>query len=274
MKRAPAPGASTENDPDLLIPDARLAGRPLLLFFDVDGTLAPIAPQPTLARVPDSTRRTLAALVAMPAVIVGLVSGRAARDAKRLVGVEGVWTVGNHGAELIAPNGDVTVDPDVSRYAESMARTAQSLEPLLSPIAGVVLENKTWTLSVHYRAADERVLPGLREIVEDVAEKHGLRVTDGKKVIEIRPPIRIDKGTAIEQLTQNLGGLASDASVLFAGDDVTDEDAFRFLREHHPHAVTICIGHGADTAAEFTLRNTEQLRALLERIVRAGGRGQ
>jgi trehalose-phosphatase len=274
MKRAPATGATTKNDPELLIPAARLAGRPLLLFFDVDGTLAPIAPQPTLARVPDTTRRLLAALVAMPAVIVGLVSGRAAHDAKRLVGVEGVWTVGNHGAEMIAPNGDVTVDPDVSRYAESMARTAQRLEPLLSPIAGVVLENKTWTLSVHYRAADERVLPRLRALVDGVAAQHGLRVTEGKKVLEIRPPIRVDKGTAIERLARDLGGLTDDASVLFAGDDVTDEDAFRFLRQHHPHAVTICIGEGDNTAAEFTLRSTEQLRALLERIARVAAAGQ
>ena len=274
MKRAPATGASTENDPDLLIPAARLAGRPLLLFFDVDGTLAPIAPQPTLARVPDTTRRLLAALVAMPAVIVGLVSGRAAHDAFRLVGVEGVWTVGNHGAEIIAPNGDITVDAEVSRYAETVARTAQTLEPLLSPIAGVVLENKTWTLSVHYRAADERVLPRLRGVVEDVAERYGLRVTEGKKVLEIRPPIRVDKGTAIERLVLDHGGLADSASVLFAGDDVTDEDAFRFLRQQHPHAVTICIGEGGDTAAEFTLRSTEQLRALLERVVRVAGASQ
>ena len=273
MNRAPATGAPTENDPDSFIPAARLAGRPLLLFFDVDGTLAPIAPQPTLARVPDSTRRLLAVLVAMPQVIVGLVSGRAAHDAKRLVGVEGVWTVGNHGAEIIAPNGDITVEPDVSRYAESVARTAQRLEPLLSPIVGVVLENKTWTLSVHYRASDERVLPRLREIVEHVAAQHGLRVTEGKKVLEIRPPIRVDKGTAIERLARDLGGLTHGASVLFAGDDVTDEDAFRFLRQEYPHAVTICIGDGAATAAEFTLGSTEQLRALLEGVVREGSAG-
>jgi trehalose-phosphatase len=251
-----------------------LAGRPLLLFFDVDGTLAPIAPQPTLARVPDRTRDVLAALVAMPRVTVGLVSGRAARDAKRLVGVEGVWTVGNHGAEIIAPTGDVSVDPEVSRYAEPMARTAQLLEPLVAPIVGVVLENKTWTLSVHYRAADERVLPRLRDIVGDVAAEHGLRVTEGKKVLELRPPIRVDKGTAIERLARDLGGLTDGASILFAGDDVTDEDAFRLLRRQDPNAVTICIGDGADTAAEFTLGNTEQLRALLERIVRASGAGE
>ena len=274
MKRAPATGAPTENDPDLLVPAARLAGRPLLLLLDVDGTLAPIAPLPTLAHVPPGTRSLIAALAATPGVTVGLVSGRAAQDARRLVGVAGVWTVGNHGAEIIAPNGAVTVDTEVSRYAESMARTAQTLEPLLSPMAGVILENKTWTLSVHYRAADERVVPRLRSVVERVATEHGLRVTEGKKVLEIRPPIRVDKGTAIERLVQDLGALSGDASVLFAGDDVTDEDAFRFLRQNHPRAVTIHIGEGIDTAAEFTFPTTEQLRALLERVARTAGASQ
>jgi len=274
MKRAPVTGASTENDPDLLIPAARLAGRPLLLLLDIDGTLAPIASHPTLAHVPDNTRRLIAALAATPRVTVVLVSGRAASDAKRLVGVERVWTVGNHGAEIIAPNGDVTVNPEVSRYAESMARTAQTLEPLLSPIPGVIVENKTWTLSVHYRAADERVVPRLRDVVEGVAAQYGLRVAEGKKVLEIRPPVRVDKGTAIERLAQDFDAFSSDASVLFAGDDITDEDAFRFLRQNHPRAVTIHIGESADTAAEFTFPATEQLRALLERLARTAGVSQ
>lgn len=268
MMRAPATGASTDNDPDMLVPAARLARRPLLLLLDIDGTLAPIAPHPMLAEVPADTRRLVAALAAMPDVTVVLVSGRGAFDAKRLVGVDGVWTIGNHGAEIIAPNGTVTIDPEVSRYAESMARTAQTLEPLLSPIDGVIVENKTWTLSVHYRAADERVVPRVRGVVEGVAAQHGLKVTDGKKIFEVRPPTRVDKGTAIERLAQDLGGLSEDSAVLFAGDDVTDEDAFRFLRQNHPHAVTIHIGEGVNTAAEFTFSTTERLRALLERIAR------
>jgi trehalose-phosphatase len=274
MTRAPATGASTTNDPDQLIPAARLSGRPLVLLFDVDGTLAPIAPHPALARVPGATRRIIATLATRPGVTVVLVSGRAAHDARRLVGVEQVWTVGNHGAEIIAPDGEVSVDPDVSRYAESMARTAQMLEPLLSPISGVMLENKTWTLTVHYRAADEREVPRLRGVVQGIAGENGLRVTEGKKVFEIRPPVRVDKGTAIARLAERLGALSADSSLLFAGDDVTDEDAFRFLREHHPRAVTIRVGEARDTAAEFTLRDTEQLRVLLERVARAVGADQ
>ena len=263
MTRVPAAGGSRVTDMDQLLTAGRLAGRPLVLLLDVDGTLAPIVAHPALAQVPDATRRIIASLVTRPDVIVILVSGRAARDAKRMVGVERVWAVGNHGAEVIDPSGDTTVDPEVSRYAEPMARTAQTLEPLVAAITGVVLENKTWTLSVHYRTADERVVPRLRGIVEGVAARNGLLVTEGKKVLEIRPPVAVDKGSAISRLLDDLGGFGADGSVLFAGDDVTDEDAFRFLREYHPSAVTIHVGDRADTAAEFIFPDLDQLRALL-----------
>jgi len=271
MTGVPAAGGSPESDVERLLAAGRLAGRPLVLLLDVDGTLAPIVAQPMLARVPDATRRVIASLVTRPGVIVILVSGRAAHDARRVVGVERVWTVGNHGAEVIDPNGDTAVDPEVSRYAEAMARTAQTLEPLVAAITGVILENKTWTLSVHYRAADDRVVPRLRGVVDGVAAQHGLLVTEGKKVLEIRPPVAVDKGTAISRLVRDLGGFSNNASVLFAGDDVTDEDAFRFLREKHPLAVTVHIGDGVDTAAEFTFQDTDRLRALLERLAREAG---
>ena len=268
MTRAPVAGGAPESELERLV-SARLMGRPLVLSFDVDGTLAPIVAHPSLAQVPEATRRIIASLVTSRGVTVILISGRAAYDARRVVGVEHVWTVGNHGAEVIDPTGDTVVDAAVSRYADAMARTAQTLEPMVAAIHGVLLEDKTWTLSIHYRAADERVVPRLRGIVEGVAAEQGLIVTEGKKVLEIRPPVGVNKGTAISRLVSELGGFRDGASVLFAGDDITDEDAFRFLREHHPRAVTICIGDRADTSAEFIFRDTERLRELLERVARA-----
>ena len=250
------------------IPPARLSGRPLVLMFDVDGTLAPIAAQPALARVPDDTRRLLASLVTTPNVMVALVSGRAAHDARRLVGIQQLWTVGNHGAEVMTPDGDIDVDPDVARYAESIAAAARALEPLLAPLRGVVLENKGWTLSVHFRIADEDVLHRLRAAVDGAAIANGLRVTEGKKVLEIRPPVAVDKGTAVYRLARDLGALETGASLVFAGDDVTDEDAFRRLRAQHADAVTIHVGNSEDTAAEFVLPDPDAVRELLQGIVR------
>jgi len=265
---SPAAGGSEDAPAASIIPDDRIAGRPAVVMLDVDGTLAPIAPHPSLASVPPDTRRLVAALASKDTVSVALVSGRAAHDARRLVAVENVWVVGNHGVELMDPDGDVTVDPDVARYGQQMARTALTLQPLLAPLRGVHLENKGWTLSVHYRAADEAIIPRLRAAVEGEVARNGLRMTLGKKIFEIRPPARIDKGTAVYRLARELGALGDDASLVFAGDDATDEDAFRILRLRVPRAVTIHVGDDPATAAEFTVGSTEDIRALLARITR------
>jgi trehalose-phosphatase len=273
MAPPPTTRESPGQQPGALVPMPRLAGRPLLLMLDVDGTLAPIVSDYALAQVPDDTRRTVAALASRPDVVVALVSGRAAHDARRVVGVDGVWTVGNHGAEVLSPVGELTVDPAVSRYAEQISQAAQALAPLVDGITGARLENKTWTLSVHYRNADGPVLSRLRSLTEAIATQHQLRMMDGKKLFEIRPPVAVDKGTAVVRLAGQLGAHGPEASLLFAGDDVTDEDAFRLLRVEYPHAVTIHVGDDAGTSAEFTMPRLDELRALLDRIATttAGG---
>ena len=247
--------------------EERLGGTPLVLMLDVDGTLAPIAEHPSLAVVPPETRRVVAALASRETVHVALVSGRAAVDARRMVAVARVWTVGNHGAEVIDPDGVTTVDPAIEPYAPSMARVARALEPLLASLSRVVLEDKRWTLSVHYRMADPAIVPRLRLVVEEVVKRHGLRITEGKCVLEIRPPVRLDKGVAVVHLADRLGALDPAASLLFAGDDATDEDAFRLLRERAPGAVTIRIGSpDPATAAEYALAGPRDLQSLLERL--------
>ena len=168
--------------------------------------------------------------------------------------------------ELMSPDGDISVDPAVTRYAEPMARTAHTLDPLLLPLRGVLLENKTWTLSVHYRLANESILPRLRAAVDAVVSQNGLRMTEGKKVFEIRPPISVDKGTAVVRLASDLGALRDDASLFFAGDDETDEDAFALLRVKCPNAVTLQVGMRQHTSAEYVVATPDDVRALLQRI--------
>jgi trehalose-phosphatase len=262
----PTTDASPEPQPQANVPMNRLSGRPLLLMLDVDGTLAPIVRDPALARVPDGTRRTLAYLASRRDIIVALVSGRAARDARRVVGVDDVWTVGNHGAEVLSPVGEVTIDAAVSRYADRIAQAAASLAPLVADVEGALLENKTWTLSVHYRNADPHAVPGLRTSVEGVAARYGLMIINGKKILDVRAPSPVDKGTAVARLAAQLGAHGPDAALLFAGDDATDEDAFRRLRADYPHAVTIHVGDDANTSAEFTMPRLEELHTLLDRI--------
>jgi trehalose-phosphatase len=135
---------------------------------------------------------------------------------------------------------------------------------------GVLVENKTLTFSVHWRLADPAIAPRLSEAIEEVARPLGLRITEGKCIFEVRPPAQIDKGTAVLALAERLTSGSDDASFMFAGDDVTDEDAIRALRQHHPRAVTVRImGDGADieTGAEFSLRDTEAMRRFLEELM-------
>jgi trehalose-phosphatase len=256
------------------VPDARFTGTPLVVMLDVDGTLAPIAPHPALAVVPLETRRAVAALAARPGVHIALVSGRAAADARRMVAVPNAWVIGNHGAETMGPDGELEVDPQVAAYGPALARAAGTLAPLIAPLANVVLENKGWSLAVHYRMADAMITDRLRFVVEGVAAPLGLRLTDGKAVYEIRSPVDVDKGTAVLRLADHLGALEPTASLLYLGDDETDEDAFRALYPGVPHATTIVVGEprpGRASAAELRLADTGAVRRLLERIAQTRG---
>ena len=261
--------------------ERRLSGTPLVILLDVDGTLAPIAPRPEDAAVPPETRKVVATLAARRGTHVGLVSGRAAADARRLVAVSNVHAIGNHGCEVISPDGDVTIDPAVAPYRDALAQVARTLAPRVAEVAGVLLEDKTWTLSIHYRLADPGIVPRLRGVVTDVAARYGLPVTEGKKVLEVRPPVSVDKGTAVLALAARLGATDAAASLLYAGDDRTDEDAFRRLRAKLPSAVTVRVagaGRGGagtgerdeesppQTSAEFMVRDPTEMRELLEWI--------
>lgn len=269
---------------------ARLDGSPLAIMLDVDGTLAPIAPRPSEAVVPLETRRVIAALATLPGVRVVLVSGRSAADARRMVGVANVWVIGNHGFEVVTPDGGELEQPDLIPWRSAVARAARRIGSLVGPVPGVLLEDKGWTLSVHYRLADPQVVPRLVETVTHAAEPLGLRVMHGKMLVEVRPDARVDKGTAVVRLATELGAIPergagrpqeeSDAagdgsdqagrnaagSGVFVGDDRTDEDAFRALRARSRRVVTVRVTHEEDvaTAAEFSVEDPADVRLFLE----------
>ena len=246
---------------------ARLEGRPLAILLDVDGTLAPIAPRPEEARVPEETRVVLERLVAVPDVTVGIVSGRAAADSLRLVGLQGIWALGNHGMEVLSPEGDLEPHPEAAKHAEAVQRAAQALGRVAEEITGALVENKRWTLSLHYRLVeDERDTQRLLDAARALGAELGLRATEGKKVLELRPPVAVDKGTAAVALAERVGALHGEGAVFFAGDDRTDEDAIRSLRARTPRAMTVHVGEGAETAAELVVKTPADLRALLAMI--------
>jgi trehalose 6-phosphate phosphatase len=187
---------------------ARLAERPAeaAILLDVDGTLAPIVSRPEEAVVPDQTRAVLSGLVERYGLVACL-SGRPGADAARVVGVDGVRYIGEHGLEL---------EPGADEWAEQLAAFAASVD-------WPAEEGKRLTLSFHYRSADD--VTTAEEALRAVADRalaEGLRPRWGRRVLEIRPPIKADKGTAVSRLL----GESGLRRALYAGDDTTDLDAF------------------------------------------------
>ena len=243
----------------------RLGGTPLSVLLDIDGTLAPIAPRPEQAKVPADTCKALEDLIEIPGAHVAVVSGRSVKDARRMVPLTGLGVIGNHGFEVLGETGEVISEPAAHSYVEAVRSAARRLAGLPKEIHGVVLEDKHWTLSVHYRLAARPAIPRIRDTVDQLAKELGLKVTRGKEVLELRPPLEVNKGTAAVIWVKRLGMSAS-ASVVYIGDDRTDEDAFRELRAAFPRAVTIRVGdpdHGDTTAAEFRVETTSEVKDFL-----------
>ena len=220
---------------ELPAPLAELAGDPqrAALLFDVDGVLAPIVPRPQDARVPDETRTELRRLAATYG-LVACVSGRSSDDARRIVGVPGLVFAGEHGLEL---------DPDAELWIDALDRFTRETDEWTA-------ERKRLTLSYHYReAADEPAAVAVLERVAERARTVGLVPRWGRKVLEIRPPVAADKGTAVASLLAEHGLTRA----LYAGDDTTDLDAFRVLGEP-----------GLELAVRVAVASAESPRALSE----------
>lgn len=251
----------------------RLGGEPLVLFLDIDGTLAPIAPRPEYAIVPGVTQALLTQLAAVKNVHVVVVTGRSAADGRRLACADDTaWVIGNHGIEVARPGQAPEARADVARFAPQIDEANTRLVALAAEPdrQGVIVENKRWTLSVHYRLAHPRIVPDLIAHVTAIANDLGLRVTRGKEVLELRPPLAIDKGVASVELAEQLGANHAGASLFAAGDDRTDEDMFRALREHQPRTVTVRVGADlpeVETGAEFSVADTDAMRELLASIL-------
>jgi trehalose 6-phosphate phosphatase len=212
------------------------------ILTDVDGTLAPIVERPEQAAVPARASELLRRLSAHYA-LVGCVSGRRAEEAKRLVGVEEIAYAGNHGLELLLPGDEEPrLDPSLDGRESGAADFLAGLDPETLGRQGLRAEDKGPIQALHWRGAEDERAAGARahEIAAE-AGRAGLEPHWGRKVLELRPPGGGGKDAAVGAL------LAADgvATAAYAGDDRTDLDAFRRLRDLREQGeleVAVCVG--------------------------------
>lgn len=217
--------------------------RPGGLFSDFDGTLSPLAETPDAAVINPGAQDALRRLHAS-VDLVSIVTGRSAAVAERLAGLPQLLYVGNHGLER-RHRGEHSEHPAgvaASRgVTDALVEIAEEVRAHL-PVDGLLFEDKRLSGSIHYRLVDDPIhaRTQLLAAAKRAAERHDLLVSEGRRIVELRPRAPINKGTAIVDLVEEW----SLRGVLFFGDDVTDIDGFRALRSYREQAGIVAINVG------------------------------
>lgn len=233
-----------------------LVRRPVLVALDFDGVLAPIVDEPSAARALPGTTDLLAALAEVEGVHVALVSGRALdslRAAAELPTDSRLVLVGSHGAQLDGV--DLELD-DVA--AQHLSTLSTAFEQIAAHHPGVQVETKPAGVVLHTRRASRAAAGAATAAGLAAADGPGYHVTQGKEVVEVSV-IETGKGIALQRLRDELGAVA----VLYAGDDVTDENAFAVLGEGD---VGIKVGEG-ETLAAWRVSDPTAMQSLLRTMV-------
>jgi trehalose 6-phosphate phosphatase len=225
------------------------------LFCDIDGTLAPIVRRADEAHVPEEISLLLGRL-ARRYGLVACVSGRSAAEARRLVGVGGITYAGSHGAEMLDPGQkESRYVPAFKSWEGRVRRFAADRDTPAMRQLRVRIEDKGPIVAFHWRGArDEDAARAHLEGLAREAETAGLTTHWGRKVLEIRPPVPIDKGQAVRELVERFRPRAA----LFGGDDATDLDAFDALD-------SLVASGDLDAAVRVGVRSDEGPPAIVDR---------
>jgi trehalose 6-phosphate phosphatase len=229
---------------------AGFASSNVLLAFDYDGTLAPIAPTPAGARMRPSTRRWLTRVAQRyPCVVI---SGRPLEDLeKRLDSIPLWYLFGNHGFEPHAGNDD---------HAARARDWADRLSEQLPVEEGLIIEHKKYSVTVHYRRVrnKQRVM---KAIVDAVQQLPDVRAVGGTEAVNLLPTGGADKGVAVQQAR----AMFACNTVIYVGDDETDEDAFASAPPDR--LLSIRVGSRGTTRARYRLRTQRAIDRLLQQLL-------
>ncbi|KAJ4753385.1 Trehalose 6-phosphate phosphatase [Rhynchospora pubera] len=251
-------------------------GKKIVMFLDYDGTLSPIVDDPDHAYMSEAMREAVRD-VAMhfPTAIV---SGRCTDKVLSFVRLKELYYAGSHGMDIVGP----TKGPKhiKSKTKEVLCQPASEFLPIIEEISkaliektkmipGAKVENNKFCVSVHYRCVDEMKWDAVAEQVKSVLNEYPkLRLTQGRKVLEIRPTIKWNKGNALEFLLETLGYAdSSEVFPVYIGDDRTDEDAFKVLCEKEQGIGILVSKVPKETNACYSLREPSEVKEFLQELV-------
>ena len=239
------------------------SSRRKLLLLDFDGTLTPIVRNPDAVAVDEKTRNRLKLLSGARNCVVAVVSGRSLKDLKRRFSLSKAIYVGNHGLELA---GRGLTLPPAAKQARGGVRLMRLLEQKLESAfcfwPGVTVENKVYTVSLHFRNLNKDRKPAFNEIVDFFkrkSKKYPVAWRKGKKVWEIRPVPAWNKGDMALYLAKRFPS----ALPIAVGDDQTDEDMFRALKNR---GITVRIGRSKGSGADYYLNSQKEVGVFLEKL--------
>jgi len=200
----------------------------LVFFFDYDGTLTPIVERPDLAVMSEEMRSLVKELSKKHTV--SIVSGRMREDVQDLVKIDDIFYAGSHGFDIAGKDFSL-IEPHVKEYLPLIEKVTAELKNIIGGIKGVLVEEKKFSVAAHYRLVDKNDFPKIEKAVNDIiVNNDNLCLLKGKKVFEILPDINWNKGRAIRWIMQALKLNWQEASIVYIGDDTTDEFAFRTIR--------------------------------------------
>jgi len=237
----------------------------VFLFFDYDGTLTPIVSTPEKAKFPKRAKNLVKRLKTHPKFTIAIISGRSLKDVKRMVGLKGVVYAGNHGLEIKGKGVKFLKPVAADAFKPLMKEISVALCKALGYIDGARVEDKGATLSVHYRLVKEKdislVKNRFERVVTPFVRSKKVRLSSGKKVLEVRPNLDWHKGKAVLMLLKG----KKKTLPLYLGDDVTDIDAFRAIKGK---GISIFVGSPKKrTSADYFLKDPKDVERFIEKLL-------
>lgn len=249
--------------------EGELHKKQLMLCLDYDGTLVPIRKTPSEAKLSARVQKILRELANQKDFKVVIVSGRSLAEIKKMVGLKELVYIANHGFELEGPEIQF-VHPDAVKTKEILEMVKDELVSALRPFPGVWIEDKGLTMSIHYRLLEKskikQALEAFLNVLKPHCESKHLVVTGGKKVWEVRPPERWNKGSAVLWLfARALARRETSIFLIYIGDDQTDEDAFNAVK-HKGIGIKVTKSPKKATAADYYLRSPAEVYNFLKQL--------